>query len=294
VAIPSFGEERINAAFALGGAETAKRTVGDVLGVPVQRFLLIGLQGVRDIVDAAGGVDLDVPTPIHDDAYPTDDYGTIVVDIPAGRQHMNGETALRYARTRHQDSDFGRVGRQQQVMVALRNAMLQPSNWWRAPAVLEAVRRTTQTDLGPLDLVALSLSLGANPSPERLVVGPGLVQEFTGADGAYLLRTTPALRRSVAVLLAPSQARIEVLNATQQTGLAKGAADKIAAAGYPGVTFGDAGRAQSSTSIEVRPGAAQVGRSVAALLDLPSSLVHESYDLPDSADVRVVIGDRRA
>src|SRR5437763_8132338 len=132
--------------------------------------MLIGLQGVRDIVDAVGGVDITVSQPIHDDAYPTDDYGIITVDIPAGRQHMDGETALRYARTRHQDSDFGRVARQQQVLVALRSKMLQPQGWWRWPGVLAAVQRTTQTDLGPLDLAALGLSLVASPTePERLV-----------------------------------------------------------------------------------------------------------------------------
>src|SRR5437763_15019205 len=98
--------------------------------------MLIGLQGVRDIVDAVGGVDVTVAEAIHDDAYPTDDYGIITVDIAAGRQHMDGETALRYARTRHQDSDFGRIARQQQVIAAVRNAMLNPVNWPRIPAVV--------------------------------------------------------------------------------------------------------------------------------------------------------------
>ena len=45
--------------------------------------MVIGLQGVRDVVDAAGGVEIDVPQPIHDEAYPTDDYGIMVLDIPA-------------------------------------------------------------------------------------------------------------------------------------------------------------------------------------------------------------------
>ena len=203
LAVPGHGEERINAAYALAGPDAAKRAVGDVLGVRVDRYLLVGLQGVRDIVDAVGGVDVEVETPIHDAAFPTDDYGTVVVDIPAGRQHMDGETALRYARTRHQDNDFGRVARQQRVLLAIRGAMLQPHNWWRAPAVLAAVQRSTRTDLGPLDLVALGLSLvGSSGEPQRLAVGPGLVEEFSGADGAYLLRPTPILRRTVADLLA--------------------------------------------------------------------------------------------
>ena len=145
-------------------------------GAPIDRYLLVGLQGVREIVDAAGGVEIDVDEPIHDGAYPTDDYGTIVVDIPAGRQTMDGETALRYARTRHQDSDFGRVARQQRVLLALRNRLLQPINWWRAPAVLAAVQRTTHTDLGPLDLAALGPGAGRQPErtgPPGGRAGPG-------------------------------------------------------------------------------------------------------------------------
>src|SRR6185503_449362 len=133
-----------------------ERVAGDLLGLPVERHLVIGLQGVRDVVDAAGGIEIDVERPIHDDTYPTDDYGTVVVDIPAGRQHMDGETALRYARTRHQDNDFGRMARQQRVMVALRNQLLKPINWWRVPAVVMAVQRATQTDLNPLDLTTVA------------------------------------------------------------------------------------------------------------------------------------------
>lgn len=291
VPITGYGEERINAAYALGGSEAARRTAGDQLGVPIDRSVLIGLQGVRDIVDAAGGVDIDVEEPIHDDAYPTDDYGTIVVDIPAGRQHMDGETALRYARTRHQDSDFGRAARQQRVLVALRAAMLQPGNWWRAPAVLEATRRSTQTDLNPLDLAALGLSLAASPGElDRLAIGPPLVQPFSGADGAYLLRAGPGLRRSVAILLAPAEASVEVLNATSTAGLAKQAVDRLRDGGFRAARFADAARSQSASAIEVRSGGARAGRRVATILGLSPEAVRESFTLPDDLDVRVILG----
>jgi LCP family protein required for cell wall assembly len=295
VAIPGFGQERVNAAYALGGPEAAKGAVGAVLGVPMQRYLLIGLQGVREVVDAAGGVEINVAAPIHDPAYPTDDYGTMVVDIPAGRQRMDGETALRYARTRHQDSDFGRVARQQQVLAALRGTLLQPVNWWRVPAVLAAVRRTTQTDLGPLDLVPLGVSLVGSPGePERLVVGPGLVEEFRGGDGAYLLRPTPGLRRQVAVFLSPAAASVEVLNGTTTDGLARRAADRLRAGGLQAVRYGDAGYARSATSVEAGPGALRAGRYVAGLLDLSPELVHASDSLPADVDVRVTLGEQLA
>jgi LCP family protein required for cell wall assembly len=287
--IPGFGEARINTAYALGGPTTSKRAVGDLLGLGVDRYLLVGLQGVRDVVDAAGGVDIDVPTAIHDDAYPTDDYRTLVVDIPAGRQHMDGETALRYVRTRHQDSDFGRIGRQQLLVQALARGMLQPIRWWRLPAVVAATVRATRTDLGPLDLVPLALALVANGEPEHLVLGPGLVEGFVGADGAALLRPTPDLRRAVNLLLWPKTARVEVLNASSSEGVARRAADQLRADGFETVRYAAATSSASTASIEVRPGAARAARRVSALLDLSPSAIHEASSLVPDIDVRVTL-----
>lgn len=295
LSIPGYGEERINAAYALGGPRVAERVVGDTLGVPVDRYLVIGLQGVRDVVDAAGGVDIDVPTPIHDDAYPTDDYGTMVLDIPAGHQHMDGEMALRYARTRHQDNDFGRIARQQQVMSALRTAMLRPTNWWRIPGVIGAVRQATRTDLGLLDVATLALVAGgSSSSPDRLAVGIDLVEEFSGGEGAYLLRPKPALRQRVAVLLKPSSAAVEVLNGSTTSGLASQVADTLRGQGARVVNVGNAGASHRESTIEVKPGLTRAGGHVAAILKLPADAVNESPTLPDGVDVRVTLGEDQA
>jgi LCP family protein required for cell wall assembly len=294
VDIPGHGSERINTAYQFGGPRTAERVVGDTLGLQVDRYLVIGLQGVREVVDAAGGVDVEVDVPIHDDAYPTDDYGTVVVDIPAGRQHMDGETALRYARTRHQDNDFGRMARQQRVMVALRSALLKPMNWWRIPAVLGAVRQATQTNLGVLDLTTVALAFGtASEEPARLAIDLSMTQEFQGAGGAYLLSPTPLLRQRVSAFVTPTSAAVEVLNASSTTGLAKQAADRLQSKGWRGVHVGDAGRSQPQTTIEVRPGLSRAGLAVAAALDLPRDAVRESGALPSDADVRVTLGAGR-
>jgi LCP family protein required for cell wall assembly len=291
VEIPGHGSERINTAYLFGGPRTAERVVSETLGVQVDRYLVIGLQGVRDVVDAAGGVDIDVDVPIHDDAYPTDDYGTVVVDIPAGRQHMDGETALRYARTRHQDNDFGRMARQQRVMVALRSKLVNPLNWWRIPAVLGAVREATQTNLGILDLTTVALAFGtASDEPARLAIDLSMTQEFQGAGGAYLLRPTPLLRQRVSAFLTPTNAAVEVLNASSTTGLAKQAADRLQSKGWRGVHVGDAGRSQAQTTIEVRPGLTRAGLAVGSALDLPRDAIRESGALPDDVDVRVTLG----
>src|ERR1700682_2547645 len=185
VPIPGHGQERNNAAYECGGSQTAKQTVSNLLSQRVDRYAFIGLQGVRDVVDAVGGVDITVAQAIHDDTYPTDDYGYQTVDIPAGRQHMDGDTALKYARTRHQDSDFGRIARQQQVIAAVRTALVSPVNWPRIPAVAIAPRQAIQTDVSPLDAIAIAAAvLRQQGEPDRLVIDTSLVTPVSGLDGA--------------------------------------------------------------------------------------------------------------
>jgi LCP family protein required for cell wall assembly len=292
VSIPGYGEERINAAYELGGNQTAKQTVSNVLGQRVDRSLVIGLQGVRDVVDAVGGIDVTVPQRIYDDTYPTDDYGYQVVDIPAGRQHMDGDTALKYARTRHQDSDFGRIARQQQVLSAVRTAMLNPVNWPRIPAVLTAVKGATSTDLNPLDLVAIGAAMVRDPGdPDRLVIDTTLVDPIVGEGGAFLLQARPELKPTVAQFLGGGVASstVEVLNGAGVAGLAARTADKLTAHGFNVASVGDAPRPQQQTTIATRAGARAVGEQIASTLGLPPARVTETGST-GSADVQVILG----
>ncbi|MBV9894209.1 MAG: LCP family protein [Chloroflexi bacterium] len=294
VQIPGYGEERINAAYEMGGPQTAKQTVSNVIGQPVDRYVVIGLQGVRDVVDAVGGVDITVPQAIHDDAYPTDDYGYQTVDIPAGRQHMDGDTALKYARTRHQDSDFARAARQQQVVAAVRNAMLNPLNWPRTPAVLAAVASAVKTDITPLDVIAVEAAMLRDPGdPDHLVIDTSLASEVTGEDGAYLLQAKPTLKPAVAQFLAaptvsPASISVEVLNGAGVTGLAARTADRLKQAGFTVANVADAPRAQPQTTIVARASARSAADQIASAVGLPASRV--STGNPTNADVQITLG----
>jgi polyisoprenyl-teichoic acid--peptidoglycan teichoic acid transferase len=300
VAIPGYGQERVNAAYELGGGQTAKQTVSNLLGQPVDRYLVIGLQGVRDVVDAVGGVDITVPQAIHDDAYPTDDYGYQTVDIPAGRQHMDGDTALKYARTRHQDSDFARTARQQQVLGAVRTAMLNPLNLPRLPSVLAAISASVKTDASPLDAIAVGAAMLRAPgAPDRMVIDTSLASEVTGADGAYLLQAKPSLKPAVAQFLSvpgagsstslsPSSISVEVLNGAGVAGLAARTADKLKQAGFVIADIADAPRTQAQTTIVSRSSARPVADQIASAMGLPTSRV--STGNPPSADVQIILG----
>jgi len=149
------------------GPAAAMAAVRANFGVNVDRYVRVDLAGFVQVVDALGGIEINVPQPIEDDAYPTYDYGTTTVSFAAGPQHMDGDQALAYARIRHGSSDFQRAARQQAVIEAVLARLMQPGAWVRLPAIAAAVKDSVGTDLSPLDLLTLA--------PTLLVVGPGQI-----------------------------------------------------------------------------------------------------------------------
>jgi LCP family protein required for cell wall assembly len=163
----SGGEGRINAAFAVGekkfgpggGAALAKSTVGRLLGVKVDQFVLINFQGFRTLIDRLGGITINAPEAINDPAYPTDNYNTISVSFPVGVQQLDGEHALIYARTRHADSDFGRNQRQQLVLMAIFNRVRERGLLQQLTSLDDytgSLRGYVQTDMSRSTMLALA------------------------------------------------------------------------------------------------------------------------------------------
>lgn len=165
VTIPGYGENRINVAhftgdakdYPGGGPALAKRTVWYALGVPVHYYVRVNFAAFVKIVDAMGGLTINVEQPIYDAKYPDENYGTFVLDIPAGVQQMDGQRALQYARTRHGSSDFDRMVRQQQVLFAARDkAMSLNIPLTQLPAMLTALGDSIKTDLSLEEILALA------------------------------------------------------------------------------------------------------------------------------------------
>lgn len=119
VRVPGVGSTRINAGYQYGGIALEKQTVSEFLGVRIDYGVAVNFSGFEGLIDALGGVTINVPRRLVDNAYPTTSYGTIKVVFEPGVQTMNGARALIYSRTRHPDSDFGRMHRQQQVISAI-------------------------------------------------------------------------------------------------------------------------------------------------------------------------------
>jgi LCP family protein required for cell wall assembly len=131
---------------AVKGIGAVRSVVMQLTGRPVDGVLVADLWGVIKVVDAMGGLDINIPAPVHDYRYPDPVYGNIVLNIPKGQQHLDGRMALAYARSRHQDSDYGRMGRQQTFLLALRK-QIGPATVFNAPALFDAAKGFTWTDL---------------------------------------------------------------------------------------------------------------------------------------------------
>mgnify|MGYP001644038613 FL=1 len=146
VAIPRNGYDKINAAYAYGGEKLTQRTVEDFLGVRIDHYVIINTHAFQKIVDAIGGIDIDVEKRMYYED-PWDDDGGLIIDLRPGLQHMDGKTAVTYVRYRDEEGDIGRVKRQQKFMRACVDAVTTPAILPRLPAIISSVIDSVKTDL---------------------------------------------------------------------------------------------------------------------------------------------------
>lgn len=158
VKLPS-GKEfgKIDQAAMYGGLPDAVKVVEQNFGIKIDHYAWVGLYGFIKSVDAVGGINLDVLHPLLDNTYPADinspdPYGYQRLYLPAGWQHLSGETALQYVRSRHQEiiGDFGRTQKQRQLLVALKTELLSKSLLLQGPTLFDNLQDQFKTDLDPL------------------------------------------------------------------------------------------------------------------------------------------------
>jgi polyisoprenyl-teichoic acid--peptidoglycan teichoic acid transferase len=270
VRIPGYGEERINVAHFLGDARKlpgggpglAKKTVATLFGVPVHYYVRVNFAGFEKIIDAIGGITINVESRIYDPAYPDNNYGTLVVDIPAGVQQMDGKRALQYARSRHSTSDFDRMERQQNVIMAVKDKVMSLDiPVARIPQLLQALGDSVQTDI-PLDrmleLADVARKLGSEHI-KRGVIENALVTDYVTASGAAVeLPNWPQIRKLVAELfptegtaatpvpatptVGANSTRIVLQNGTLNKSLAQSASNTLRQKGYNVLRYDSADR----------------------------------------------------
>jgi LCP family protein required for cell wall assembly len=169
---------------AVKGIGAVRSMVSTLTGRPIDAVLVADLWGVIKVVDAMGGVDIDIPAAVSDDNYPDPVWGHIAMSLPAGQQHLDGRHALFYARSRHQDSDYSRMQRQQTLLLAIRND-IGPSTILDAPALAAAAKGFVWTDLPRDSLPNLVTLFGkaANAGVKQLrIVPPTYPEVLTKAE----------------------------------------------------------------------------------------------------------------
>lgn len=185
--IPTIGKNRINTAHFFGGPPLAQQAVQQNFELPVSpSYVKLNFNGFVHIIDAMGGITVNVSERLLDESYPTTDYGIRTVDIPAGEQLMNGETALIYARSRYSTSDFDRSRRQQQIIGAIKDKVIQPSIIFRVPAIFNAIEAAITTDIPRSRWPALGMIL-IRSEITRVTIGPNDTQNFITNQGAQVL-----------------------------------------------------------------------------------------------------------
>ncbi|WAM30709.1 LCP family protein [Caldicellulosiruptor naganoensis] len=143
------GYSKINAAYAYGKSELAVKTVENVLGIKIDKYVAVNYEAVKKIVDLVGGVDVEVPFHLY--YVDTTPGKELYIDIPAGLQHLNGEKAVEFLRWRHNSNgkeygkggDLGRIEMQRKFVYALIEKMLKPQNIVRLPVIVQTVSKYT-------------------------------------------------------------------------------------------------------------------------------------------------------
>src|SRR5262249_19441889 len=143
------------------GYNALKPTLANLYGLQINYYVEVNFDGFKQVIDALGGVTINVQVPVMDDYYPGDDGRLHRVYIPTGIQHMTGAEALVYARARHASTDFDRAQRQQRVLLSLREQADMGSLIPKVPSLTQALRNAVHTDL-PLKQLPQMLELAGS------------------------------------------------------------------------------------------------------------------------------------
>jgi LCP family protein required for cell wall assembly len=194
VDIPGHGRNKINAAYAFGGAALAIQTVRQYLGIPINHVIEINFTSFPDLIDAMGGIDYTggcVVSKINGGFK----NGGYTLRLRAGTTHINGKQALALARTRHnlcnpREDDLNRALRQQKIISAMKSRMMSPTGFIRMPLIAWNAPKTIKSDMGGPSLMAFATGMATSGNAQTRILRPSGV--VTLPDGGAGLVVSPS------------------------------------------------------------------------------------------------------
>ncbi|HVB65270.1 MAG TPA: LCP family protein, partial [Nitrolancea sp.] len=298
VTIPGVGLGKINAAYSIGstssltGPGLVQATIEYNFHIHIDYFAVVDFAGFQKIINTMGGVTVDVPAPLKDNAYPGEQFNYTRIVFHTGLQHMDGLQALRYVRTRHDDNDFARGIRQQQVLETLRQQATTGQLLPHAPTLIDELGSTVRTDIPLTNLLKLA-KLGTEINQTNIHsynLLPALTEQWNPSDPNsiyYLIPDWSKVQQIVNQMIPPPpaatptaqapawSARILVENGTHINLLAASSANILVTKGFANVDTAQAANAgQYAQSQILWSGSDQsTALFVAQTLGLPASEV---------------------
>lgn len=301
VEIPGHGTNRINAAYSYGGAPLMVRTVKAVTGLPIHHYVEVDFVGFQAIVDQVGGVPVEFPYPARDTKSG--------LDVPAGLSMLDGQQALAYARSRHYQeqrdgrwvsvdaSDIGRTARQQQLVLAILQALKKPSTLTETGAVVGSFASHLTVDSTLLDSSLIQLAYQMRSISAERIETATLTTYVDSYNGMSIVRMDqPAADSMLAAfgsgapmaVLSSDPLKVQVLNGNGVSGSAGRWSDILEEKGFEILGVGDAERTDFAvTTVIVRPEALLQGQ---AIIDALGFGEVSAGSLDDSLDAIVIVG----
>jgi LCP family protein required for cell wall assembly len=325
VEIPGFGVDRINQAHYIGeayqypggGPGLAVDTVEATLGISVNYYVAVNFEAFVEVIDTIGGIDVHVTETIDDPDYPDNCYGYDPFYIESGAHHLDGATALKYARTRATlTGDIDRAARQQQVVLAARDRVLRldmlPQLIAEAPSLWRTMQTNVRTNMTleeAIQLVRLAQQV-PDGSIRTAVLDYNYVYNETTPDGQQVLVplrdeirvlrdeifAPPAIPTPVIedlpILIEEENARVAIYNGTTTFGLAADTEDYLSRFNLNIVEVGNADSAEYRSSQIIDYGSHPgTTRYIAQLLSVPPLNISSATKAPGEFDVLVIVGN---
>lgn len=302
VEIPGKGTDRINSAYAVGGAPLMVRTVKQVTGLPVHHYIEVDFVGFQSLVDDIGGVYLDFPYPARD--------ANSGLTVEAGYQLLDGSQALAYARSRHYQElrdgdwvsvdadDIGRTGRQQNLILAILGAVKTPSSLTEAGSIVGGFAKhlTVDSAFARSSLVELAFRM-RSISGQKIETATLPVYLDTYNEMSIVRMQHPeaddviahfASGQPMTAVAENEPLRLQVLNGNGTKGSAGRWSDILENEGFQVLAVGDADRSDFvTTKVLVRPGGLLAGQAIVDALGFGEV---STGSLDSEVDAVVIVG----